>query len=199
MPPAEFRRINMDNMQARGFDLHSELPALPRAPIQAGPAVEQTTPGMPPMEMPQAQPELAPHWEDVDTFLSALNGPGAGGEAGSDAGSPMFQGVEAIEHFYNDHGDDRGSNGGSNKDFEGSFENDAEGGSLWSKLAAVPDLLHGKREQLESAMLKAARGADQAAMYEVSKRMSELYLEQGLAVKVLSKTTSSIEQIMKMQ
>lgn len=182
----------MDNMQARGFDLHSELPA-----------IEHTTPGMPPMETPQAQPEQAPHWEDVDTFLSALNGPGAAGEVGSNAGSPMFQGVEAAERFDNEGGYDGGSNrgfeGDNDRGFEAGSEGGSEGGSLWSKLAAVPDLLHGKREQLESAMLKAARGADQAAMYEVGKRMSELYLEQGLAVKALSKTTSALEQILKMQ
>jgi hypothetical protein len=186
----------MNNMQANGFDLHTELPA--------SPAFEQATPGMPPMVTPPAQPEQTPHWEDVETFLSALNGPGAP----DDTGSPMFQGVTALDEVdggRNSKGDSKGGAQREVRDVHGADDRmdggmgDGEGGSFWSKLAAMPNLLHGKREQLESAMLKATRGADQAAMYEVSKRVSELYLEQGLTIKALSKTTQAIEQITKMQ
>jgi hypothetical protein len=71
--------------------------------------------------------------------------------------------------------------------------------SIGEVLGAVGRSLHDKEQAFNQALERTGRTGDPVEGLKVQQRLSELYIEHGLATKVIAKTTQSIETLMKLQ
>jgi hypothetical protein len=71
--------------------------------------------------------------------------------------------------------------------------------SVGEVLNSVSRTLHEKEGAFNKALERTGRTGDPVEGLKVQQRLSDLYIEHGLATKVIAKTTQSIETLMKLQ
>lgn len=71
--------------------------------------------------------------------------------------------------------------------------------SVGEVLGSVSRSLHERERAFDRALERTGRTGDPVEGLKVQQRLSELYIEHGLATKVIAKTTQSIETLMKLQ
>ncbi|WAC74589.1 hypothetical protein OU995_07750 [Roseateles sp. SL47] len=72
-------------------------------------------------------------------------------------------------------------------------------GGLSSALHHVGEILHQREQDYFKTLERAARTGDPVEGLAVQRRLSELYLDHGLAVKVIAKTAQAAESLMRLQ
>lgn len=76
---------------------------------------------------------------------------------------------------------------------------DADTPSLASVLNQFSGSMHDAEQKFDKGLKRVSRTGDPVEMVNVGKHLADMYTNHGLAVKVIGKTTSAIESLMRLQ